>query len=147
MKTRLACHALLTGITLALALSLTACANAPKDSQARADAQGYHEGDYDDFYFYPDVGVYYGINSGLYYYHTYYDWVSTYTLPKTIELDADHRVVIKELPRYRPYKDYRNHRHQYQYSERESHNYDDRTLEQYGSFFNTLDRYPKLDVN
>lgn len=65
-----------------------------------------------DYYYYPDVNVYYGINSGYYYYFTRRRWIRSRKLPRHIIL----------LPRYRrpifvgrraPYRLNREHRRRY----------------------------------
>ncbi|MBV1789620.1 hypothetical protein KQ940_16315 [Marinobacterium sp. D7] len=113
MNTGLTTRNLLGGFTLLLALSLSACVYGPYDSHARVGVHGYYDSAYDDFYFYPDVSVYLGVNSGRYYYRPHDRWVGVQTLPRTIILKPERRVIIKKLPRGRPFDHYRDHRDRY----------------------------------
>lgn len=104
---------LLIGAGLLLALLLTGCNYGPYHTTARVGVHGYYDSAYDDFYFYPDVSVYFGIHSGLYYYRPHGSWIMVRTLPKDIHLHRDHRVELKRLPRDRPYENYRDHHDRY----------------------------------
>ncbi|GGB96672.1 hypothetical protein GCM10011352_23500 [Marinobacterium zhoushanense] len=131
MKTGLTSRNLLRGFTLLLALSLSACVYGPYDSHARVGVHGYYDSAYDDFYFYPDVSVYFGINSGRYYYRPHGHWISTYTLPRTIVLKPERRVIIKKLPRRSPYDRYRDHRNRYDRHDRDRYRDHDRNRRYY----------------
>ena len=70
-------------------------------------------GDYRfDYHYYPDVGVYYHLHSGRYYYRDGGTWVAIHRLPERIYLD--HRVrrklVIREA---KPYYRYAFHKERY----------------------------------
>ncbi|SEG55766.1 hypothetical protein [Marinobacterium lutimaris] len=92
-------------------------------SRTTVGVQGYYDSEYDDFFFYPDVNVYLGINSGRYYYRPGYShrnsWVGVSVLPGQINLRPSHRVRIDHLPRYSPYRHHRDHRLRY----RRDHHY------------------------
>lgn len=103
---------LLKGATLALALSLGACAYGPYNTHARVGVHGHYDSAYDDYYFYPDVNVYLGVNSGRYYYRPHDRWVGTWTRPGVV-LRHDHRVKLKRLPRGRPFEHYHDHHKRY----------------------------------
>ncbi|KEA63712.1 hypothetical protein ADIMK_2168 [Marinobacterium lacunae] len=113
MNTGLTTQNLLRGLTLVMALSLSACVYGPYESRTRVGVHGYYDTAYDDFYFYPDVSVYFGLNSGRYYYRPHDHWVGVKTLPRTIILKPQNRVTIKKLPRGRPFEYYRDHYDRY----------------------------------
>ncbi|MCB1764199.1 MAG: hypothetical protein KDI27_13815 [Gammaproteobacteria bacterium] len=84
--------------------SISACVYVPR----------YHDrADYaDEYYYYPNVGVYFHLFSGDYYYRDHDHWLRVRELPRHIHLDHRVRqnVVIRERE---PYRDY--HRHQEQF--------------------------------
>ncbi len=98
-------------------LLLTACSydayNSSGSVHTRVGVTGYYDSGYDDFYFYPDVSVYLGINSGRYYYRPHDSWVGVRVLPGHINLHPSHRVRINKLPHDRPYRHYRDHHDRY----------------------------------
>ncbi|TCK07203.1 hypothetical protein [Marinobacterium mangrovicola] len=97
--------------------------NSHVSSRTTVGVQGYYDSDYDDFFFYPDVNVYLGINSGSYYYRPRpshrSSWVGVRVLPGYINLRPSHRVRIDRLPRHSPYRHHRDHRLRY----RRDHHY------------------------
>jgi len=113
MTTGLTTRRLIKGLTLPLALALSACVYGPYDTHSRVGVHGYYDSRYDDFHFYPDVSVYFGVNSGRYYYRPHDRWIGVQTLPPTIVLKPERRVIIKQLPRGRPFEHHRDHRKRY----------------------------------
>lgn len=97
---------------LIAALLLTACAAGPYHTSATVGGTGYYDSRYDDFYFYPNVGVYFSIRSGDYYYRPHGHWTRVRTLPSHIHLQPRHRVKLR-LDRDRPYRHYDDHRSRY----------------------------------
>ncbi|MCB1742368.1 MAG: hypothetical protein KDK91_18480 [Gammaproteobacteria bacterium] len=97
-------RSLLNACTLALASLSSACVYVPADS-----GPGPYRPDYYDYYFYPDVGVYFHLYSGYYYYRDGHSWLRARVLPPGIHLD--HRVrrllVIHDDPPYRRHETYR----------------------------------------
>lgn len=68
---------------------------------------------YYDYYYYPNVGVYFQFSSGYYYYHDHSHWVRTRVLPKRILIDPQSRVRIR-VDSDKPYVKYPEHRRRYQ---------------------------------
>lgn len=102
-----------TCLAMLVSLLLSACVYGPYDSRTRVGVHGYYDSRYDDFYFYPDVSVYLGVNSGRYYYRPHDHWVGVKALPHHIKLRPRHRVTIRGLPRHSPYVHYRKHHNRY----------------------------------
>ncbi|WP_125932033.1 hypothetical protein [Thiosocius teredinicola] len=93
-------------ILVGIAVALNACVYAPPHERPPA-----HRYDY-DYYYYPDVNVYFHLFSGHYYYRDHDRWLRVKVLPSHIYLD--HRVrrplMIKEP---QPYRHHERHRAEY----------------------------------
>lgn len=96
-------------LTLLAAALLAACAHDPYYVSGHVGGSGYYSSVYDDFYFYPNVGVYFSIHSGDYWYHPHDHWVRARRLPSHYHLDHHRRVKLK-LDRNRPWRHYDDHR-------------------------------------
>ncbi|MFC6671792.1 hypothetical protein [Marinobacterium aestuariivivens] len=103
---------------LITALLLTACASGPYHTSATVGGTGYYDSRYDDFYFYPNVGVYFSIRSGDYWYRPHGHWTRVRTLPSHIHLQPRHRVKLR-LDHDRPYRHYDDHRRRYHHRDRD----------------------------
>ncbi len=112
MFARNACLIILASLLLA-GCSYEAYNSGGVSSRTSIGVHGYYDTRYDDFYFYPDVNVYLGINSGRYYYRPGSSWVGVRVLPSYINLRPSHRVRIDRLPRERPYEHYHGHPDRY----------------------------------
>ncbi len=106
-------------LTLFAATVLSACTYAPyhtggvvRDYDYGYAGSNYSNSYYDDFYYYPRVGIYFNIHSGHYYYQHNHRWVRTRTLPRHYKLHPDHRVRMK-AHRDKPYRDYHHHSQRY----------------------------------
>ncbi|MCP8687091.1 hypothetical protein [Marinobacterium sedimentorum] len=106
-------------MTLLAATALAGCAYAPyhnggavRDYDYGYNDSGFNDRDYDDFYYYPSLGIYFNISSGYYYYQDEHRWVRTRTLPRHYRLHPDHRVRMK-AHRDQPYRDYQKHSQTY----------------------------------
>ncbi|NVK39813.1 MAG: hypothetical protein HWE39_01100 [Oceanospirillaceae bacterium] len=99
----------LKGLTLLAATLLAACAHDPYYVSGHVGGSGYYSSAYDDYYFYPDVGVYFSIRSGDYWYRPHDHWVRVRQLPSHYHLNHRHRVKLK-LDRERPWRYYDDHR-------------------------------------
>jgi len=102
---------LLTGGTAAVAmLGLSGCIYYP-ESYAAAPAYDGRYRDY-DYYYYPDVNVYFHILTGWYWWHDGGAWRRARTLPRHIHVRPErrHRMVIRDREPWR-----RNHEHRREY--------------------------------
>ena len=72
----------------------------------------YQAGPRYDYYYYPDVNVYYGISTGFYYYFFRNRWIRARRLPRHIVLVPRYRRPIF-VGRPRPYRFNREHRRRY----------------------------------
>jgi hypothetical protein len=67
---------------------------------------------YYDYYYYPNVGVYFQFSSGYYYYRDHSRWVRSRVLPKRILIDPSSRVRIR-VDSDKPYTKYPEHHRRY----------------------------------
>ena len=96
-------------LALLAAAMITGCTHAPYYSGTSVGVRGHYDGAYDDFYFYPDVSVYFSILSGHYYHRSHHRWIRADTLPRHIRLNPRQRVKLR-LHRERPYLHHQDHR-------------------------------------
>ncbi len=99
---------------LSTLLVVTGCAYGPYHTDARVGVHGYYDSYYDDFYFYPDVSVYFNLRSHDYYYRPRPKeaWVRVDRLPPGLRLEPKHRIEVR-AHRDRPYDGYREHYDRY----------------------------------
>lgn len=99
---------------------MVACSHAPYHSGASVGVRGHYDSAYDDYYFYPDVSVYFSIHSGHYYYRPHRHWLRVDALPHHIYLNPRHRVKL-HLHRKHPYRNYRDHHARFRFDRSRSH--------------------------
>ncbi len=95
------------GATLALAVA--GCVVVPAHERYGPGGAVVEESDY---YYYPDIEVYYSISTGYYFYRSGGVWVHARTLPRRYFLDPRYRVRI-QAPRHRPYEHFPDHERLY----------------------------------
>ncbi len=97
---------LLTGTTL---VAMTGCSDG-----YRVRPEPYRTVYYSpyDYYYYPNVSVYFHVSSGYYYYRDGINWLRVRTLPARFYLNDRDRVRIV-INSSKPYNQYREHRVQY----------------------------------
>lgn len=71
-----------------------------------------HPADYYDYYYYPDVDVYYHLYLGHYYYRAGRNWVKVRVLPRHIYLDHHYRIPV-HVTYEAPYAKHAEHREKY----------------------------------
>lgn len=81
----------LLAIAIAIAVGLQACTYVAHPARP---ATQLHPPQYYDYYYYPDVDVYYHIYLGSYYYRAGRNWVKVRVLPSHIHLDHQYRVPV-----------------------------------------------------
>jgi len=91
-----------------LTLGLGACAVEHYGPPAYTEYPDY----YYDYYFYPEIDVYFHIFTSDYYYRHDGRWWRARALPRTIWLNRRHRVLL-HIKKDRPYDDYRDHYSKY----------------------------------
>lgn len=74
----------------------------------------HYASDYHDYYYYPDVDVYFRLDSGHYYHRRNGTWISVDVLPRPFHLDRHHRVPLR-LHGSRPYVHHHEHRERYRH--------------------------------
>lgn len=105
-------------------LMVSACTTSTYYDHPRHSTSIYSD-DYVDYYYYPDVEVYFHILTGYYFYHDHGHWIRTKRLPTHIHLHHHRRHHLK----YRgdkPYLDHDKHRHDHPSYSRPSDRYGDR---------------------
>ncbi len=90
-------------------VAITGCAD-----EYRVRPEPYRSVYYDpyDYYYYPDVSVYFHISSGYYYYRDGANWVRVRTLPAHFYLNDRNRVRLA-IKSNKPYRYYKEHRTRY----------------------------------
>lgn len=92
-----------------LALAVTGCVVVP--AHERYDSGGAVV-EVSDYYYYPDIQVYYSISTGYYFYRSGGIWVRARMLPRRYILNPRSRVRIR-APRHRPYEHFPDHQRMY----------------------------------
>lgn len=101
---------LLTGIlTFILIVGLGACVYDPHYEGPSAHTHSPH---FNDYYYYPNVDVYFDLFFGYYYYRPGKSWVRVRVLPKHIYLDRRHRIPL-HMEHKTPYVKHPEHRKKY----------------------------------
>jgi hypothetical protein len=123
-------HKLLYLLPLSAALSgLTACTTVDEHERPIPGRAPSYEprpvySDY-DYYFYPNVAVYFQISTGYYFYEDHGRWVRVRQLPPNIHLDSRYRRQLTIRDPY-PYTRYAEHARQYGAREEDHDHRDDR---------------------
>jgi len=131
-------------LLISLALLSTACVVQPGYRHSIAQQPSHNHIDRWDYYYYPDVEVYYSYSSGYYFYYSDGNWITSLVLPSYFILDHSRRVKLRienERPyiyhktyreKYRPKKPSRtivvpdrDHRHERKDHQRERRDYDE----------------------
>ncbi len=99
-------------VKLAMAGALTATAFALPGCEEVYLERPYSPSRRFDYYYYPDINVYFHISSGRYYYFWDGVWIYSRVLPSYYYLDPVYRVVIVITDRY-PYLRNREHRRKF----------------------------------
>ncbi len=110
-------HVILTLLPLSVLVSgLTACETVDQPDRRGSDRPPYYEprpvySDY-DYDFYPNVGVYFQVSTGFYYFQDRGRWVRARQLPPYVHLDSRYRKQMHIRDPY-PYMHYEDHARKY----------------------------------
>lgn len=102
---------LLTGsLVFIIVIGLGACVVDPNYKGPPVHTHAPH---FNDYYYYPNVDVYFDLSLGYYYYHPGKNWVQVRVLPKHIYLDYRQRIPL-HMEQKTPYVKHPEHREKYQ---------------------------------